>query len=107
MEQYNTAKQQLKESLQERDKLQKQLDSIQQDIYDKETNYLANTDDLGNTTNNNNNSVNNYYGNIVKGFEHFSRTGHGSNNELNFNDLDRIFSLSSSTYSQQLSNSNT
>ncbi|CCH62745.1 hypothetical protein TBLA_0I00860 [Henningerozyma blattae CBS 6284] len=109
---YEQLKKSLRQSLTMKKQLQDDLDRLQQQIYDSETLYLNNS-----TSNTSTNGIShNYYGNIVKGFEHFTKShGHGhhgsnanGNNangvDLAFNDNDRIFSLSSASYVKQLEN---
>lgn len=77
------------------------FDNLQQEIYDKETEYFSH--------NGNNNhsghggahgSKSHYSGNIIKGFDTFSKSHH-SHADSAFNNNDRIFSLSSATYVKQ------
>lgn len=83
---YNKMRKQLKESITKRNALEEEVTKLEEDIYDKETQYLE--DGVIN-------------GNIVKGFQNFSKTSSSSTSrarKIQFSDEDRIFSLSSSTY---------
>ncbi|VEU20248.1 DEKNAAC101135 [Brettanomyces naardenensis] len=87
---YDALKKKLKESIAKRNNLDDELTKIEENIFSKETQYLAD----GTT-----------HGNIIKGFENFSKTNSSSSTrvkKIQFTDEDRIFSLSSSTYVTQL-----
>ncbi|AET39680.1 Eaf6p Ecym_4658 [Eremothecium cymbalariae DBVPG len=83
---YEELKQRLKQALQDKKKQEQEWDQIQQDIFDKETEYLS-----GNASSK--------YGTIVKGFDGFSK--HTSQDNHHFQDQDRIFSLSSALFVKQ------
>ncbi|SCW00125.1 LAFE_0B10000g1_1 [Lachancea fermentati] len=83
---YDHLKEQLKKALDEKKEQEQEWDSIQQEIFDKETDYLS-----GNSSS--------QYGTIVKGFDGFGKHTHDSSNA--FSDKDRIFSLSSALFVKQ------
>jgi len=86
---YIVMKKKLKELLNKRNALEDDVTKLEEDIYEKETQYLADG------------SVR---GNIVRGFRNFSKTSSSSSRvrKIPFTDEDRIFSLSSSTYVMHL-----
>ncbi|SCU97118.1 LAMI_0F08944g1_1 [Lachancea mirantina] len=84
---YNKLKLELKAAIEERKEQEKEWDRLQQEIFDKETEYLG-----GNSSS--------YHGTIIKGFDGFGKHTHESSQ--NFSDKDRIFSLSSSLFVKQL-----
>ncbi|SCU89306.1 LAME_0E02916g1_1 [Lachancea meyersii CBS 8951] len=83
---YEKLKRELSEALEERQKQEKRLDQLQQEIFDKETEYLQ-----GNSSS--------QLGNIVKGFDGFGKHSHDTPSA--FTDKDRIFSLSSALFVKQ------
>lgn len=85
-QQYEQLKQELKRLIEDRKKQEDRLDQLQQEIYDKETEYF----DLGSANSKS-------YHNILRGFDGMSRNVGNSNN----NTGDRIFSLSSASYMKQ------
>lgn len=111
LEEYKKLKEQLKQSLQEKRILEDQYDKIQQEIYDKETEYFTSSTYMtSSTTTTVSGQVSTkplqIPGNIVKGFDGFTKPLHHANN--NHHDLnqimdndDRIFSLSSVNYIKQ------
>ncbi|CCE61820.1 hypothetical protein TPHA_0B01470 [Tetrapisispora phaffii CBS 4417] len=98
---YEKLKQDLKKSLKKRNALEDEFDKLNQEIYEKETEYLSNsTTGVTSYQSHGNQVKTHYWGNIVKGFEGFSKPhGHDSNNA--FTKEDRIFSLSSIQYTKQ------
>lgn len=89
---YETLKKKLRESVTRRNQLEDEIAKKEEEIYSKETQYLADGT---------------MHGNIIKGFENFSKTGSSSSSSsrskrIQFGDEDRIFSLSSSTYVMHL-----
>ncbi|CAI4606216.1 CRB_1a_G0032280.mRNA.1.CDS.1 [Saccharomyces cerevisiae] len=98
---YEALKAELKKSLQDRREREDTFDNLQQEIYDKETEYFSH-----NSNNNHSGhggahgSKSHYSGNIIKGFDTFSKSHH-SHADSAFNNNDRIFSLSSATYVKQ------
>lgn len=89
IDKYTEVKNQLTEQILKKQELTAKLTAIEDSIYEKETDYF-------------NEST---YGNIVKGFENFSKTsgGGGSNKRrYQYTDDDHIFSLSSVNYIKSL-----
>ncbi|CEP62811.1 Eaf6p LALA0_S06e04390g [Lachancea lanzarotensis] len=84
--QYDKLKTELSEALEQRQKQERRLQQLQQEIFDKETEYLQ-----GNSSS--------QLGNIVKGFDAFGKHSHETPNA--FTDKDRIFSLSSALFVKQ------
>lgn len=86
---YKKLKEQLKQALQQRRQQEQEWDRLQQEIFDKETEYLS-----GNSSS--------QLGNIVSGFDGFAKH-HGNHHDNNgsFSDHDRIFSLSSALFVKQ------
>ncbi|SCV01634.1 LANO_0F12750g1_1 [Lachancea nothofagi CBS 11611] len=83
---YEKLKQELSDALEQRQKQERNLDQIQQEIFDKETEYLQ-----GNSSS--------QLGTIVKGFDAFGKHSHETPSA--FTDKDRIFSLSSALFVKQ------
>lgn len=84
---YEKLKKQLHQQIINKRNLDKELTQLEEDIFNKETQYF------GNST----------YGNIIKGFDNFTKGSSSSNRKkIQFSDDDRIFSLSSSTYVRHL-----
>lgn len=99
---YSKLKDDLKKSLQEQRELEDEFDRLQQEIYDKETEYFA-----GKTTTNvaMGFGKTSYGGNIIKGFDAFNKSHHGHGHDSNSNHFtndDRLFSLSSAVFVKQL-----
>lgn len=88
LEQYEELKQKLKEALQERKIQEENWDKIQQEIFDKETEYWTDTQSSK-------------FGNIIKGFESFGKTNN-INNAPPIDNENRIFSLSSALFVRQI-----
>ncbi|KAL3230194.1 Chromatin modification-related protein EAF6 [Nakaseomyces bracarensis] len=88
-QQYRELKQELKQLIEDRKVQEDRLDQLQQEIYDKETEYF----DLGGATSKS-------YHNILRGFDGMNRNSGNSNNGSG----DRIFSLSSASYVKQEQN---
>lgn len=97
IEQYNAIKGKLTQQILHKQDLSAKLASLEDDIYNMECDYFADS----------------AYGNIVKGFEAFSKTGsaglaglnsgQGSNKRrFQYSQDDHIFSLSSASYSKTL-----
>lgn len=86
-DEYQSVKQELKALLADRKELEDKLDKLQQDIYDKESEYFD--VDGGSKS----------YHNILRGFDGMSRT---QSNNSNMTNNDRIFSLSSASYVKQV-----
>lgn len=86
---YIAMKKKLKELLNKRNALEDDVTKLEEDIYEKETKYLADGA---------------VRGNVVRGFRNFSKTSSSSSRvrKIPFTDEDRIFSLSSSTYVMHL-----
>lgn len=86
---YIVMKKKLKELLNKRNALEDDVTKLEEDIYEKETKYLADGA---------------VRGNVVRGFRNFSKTSSSSSRvrKIPFTDEDRIFSLSSSTYVMHL-----
>ncbi|SCU97513.1 LADA_0H06678g1_1 [Lachancea dasiensis] len=83
---YDKLKQELMDALDQRQKQERRWDQLQQEIFDKETEYLQ-----GNSSS--------QLGTIVKGFDGFGKHSHEAPGA--FTDKDRIFSLSSALYVKQ------
>ncbi|KOG98663.1 Eaf6p [Saccharomyces eubayanus] len=104
LKQYEALKAELKKSLQDRKQQEDAFDSLQQEIYDKETEYFSH-----NSNNNHSGhggtqtSKAHYSGNVIKGFDTFSKSHH-SHADSAFSNNDRIFSLSSASYVKQQHN---
>ncbi|ODV63857.1 Eaf6p, partial [Ascoidea rubescens DSM 1968] len=84
---YEKCRKELHESILKKRTIDKKLTDLEDDIFDKETIYLSD----------------NLSGNLIKGFENFTRTTHHHSNSTRFKknqftDDDRIFSLSSAVY---------
>lgn len=125
LKEYEELKQTLKAALKERKQYQDDITSLEQQIYDKETEYFSNVSpETGHLISN---SAHTIQGNIIKGFDGFSKTSHhqsshgGSSNTNNGHsssgngatvvidplntglpNKDRIFSLSDSDFVNQL-----
>ncbi|ANZ73319.1 BA75_00990T0 [Komagataella pastoris] len=89
---YEKLKKELHQKVLKKKQMDDELTAIEEDIFNMETAYLTN---------------NSSYGNIIKGFENFTKSSHSNNNpaarkRYQFTDNDRIFSLSSSTYVRHL-----
>ncbi|CCK69904.1 Eaf6p KNAG_0D01520 [Huiozyma naganishii CBS 8797] len=106
LKQYEQLKSDLSEALKQRRQYEDELDALQQEIYDKETEYFTSTTYISSLT-----SKPLYIpGNIIKGFEGFSKAQHhsgGSNSAANdyhggIPNEDRIFSLSSAAFQPKL-----
>lgn len=84
IEQYTALKDQLTQQILKKQELDAKLGKLEDSIYDKENEYF-------------NESV---YGNIVKGFQNFTKTNTGGMNKrrISYTDDDHIFSLSSVNY---------
>lgn len=96
MDAYEELKKGLKESLQQQRELEDEFDRLQQEIYDKETEYLSNKNNNVTVTG----SRTTYGGNIIKGFDGFHKTHHGDA-QNHFHNDDRLFSLSSAIFVKQ------
>lgn len=85
---YNKLKDDLIKKIIEKNELLNKLSELENSIYEKEYNYFNDS----------------YYGNIIKGFDNFSKTSNSSNNKkkLPFYDQDHIFSLSSYNFIKTL-----
>ncbi|KAH3900757.1 uncharacterized protein SCODWIG_02703 [Saccharomycodes ludwigii] len=99
---YELLKNKIKSNLKEKQRLEIELEKLNQLIFDKETQYFKPT------------SILNQYGNIIKGFDNFSKHHHssgsgvgsasssnaanGNHNNNVIDDNDRIFSLSNGIY---------
>ncbi|GMM38659.1 Eaf6 protein [Saccharomycopsis crataegensis] len=99
---YEKLKKKLHQSILDKKNIDKELTQIEEDIYGKETLYLTNT-------------YHHSYGNIIKGFDNFLKTGGqsaghhsglSSRRRTSFTDDDRIFSLSSAVYVKHLQRKN-
>lgn len=106
LKEYEQLKSQLKGALDERKQYEDELNKLRQEIYDKETEYFSNVTADGSPKGSSNLS-----GNIIKGFEGFSKSSHHQNmHGTNINDplniglpnKDRIFSLSDADFVKQL-----
>lgn len=88
LKEYEKLKKQLQQAILKKKSLDKQITQIEEDIFQKETTYLSES----------NNS------NIVRGFESLSKLNASNINKkkLVFTDDDRIFSLSSHTFVRHL-----
>lgn len=88
LDNYNKLKDDLVKKIIEKNDLSNKLSELEDAIYDKEYNYFQES----------------YYGNIVKGFDNFSKTSNSSNfkKKLPFGEGDHIFSLSSYNYVKSL-----
>lgn len=89
---YEKLKKQLHQQIINKRNLDKELTTLEEDIFNKETTYFENST----------------YGNIIKGFENFTKNSSSSSNrkKVSYTDDDRIFSLSSSTYVRHLKKMN-
>lgn len=94
---YEELKNGLKQSLQQQRELEDEFDRLQQEIYDKETEYLSNKSHNVTVAG----SRVSYGGNIIKGFDGFHKTHHGGDQQHNFHNDDRLFSLSSAIFVKQ------
>lgn len=94
---YEELKSGLKQSLQQQRELEDEFDRLQQEIYDKETEYLSNKSSSVTVAG----SRNTYGGNIIKGFDGFYKTHHGHDAQNHFQNDDRLFSLSSAIFVKQ------
>lgn len=95
LKEYEKLKKQLQQAILKKKTLDKQITQIEEDIFQKETTYLSES----------NNS------NIVRGFESLNKLNAAANNNVNkkklvFTDDDRIFSLSSHTFVRHLQKKN-
>lgn len=95
LKQYEELKSELKKALNDKKKHEDEYDKLTQEIYDKETEYFSNI-----------NSNKHPHGNIIKGFDgfskaHHSHSSHGDNNAHLMNH-DRIFSLTSVNFGKQI-----
>ncbi|CAI4043941.1 hypothetical protein SKDZ_10G2790 [Saccharomyces kudriavzevii ZP591] len=101
LKKYEALKAELKKSLQDRKQQEDAFDSLQQEIYDKETEYFSyNSNNNHSGHSGTHGSKSHYSGNIIKGFDTFSKSHH-SYADSAFNNNDRIFSLSSASYVRQ------
>lgn len=100
-EQYDAIKKELQETLAKQKQYEQDLSKLEQEIYDKETQYFnSNTYITTQST-----KPLHIPGNIIKGFDGFNRSQHYSNDHKdNLNANDRIFSLSSANYIKQIEN---
>ena len=84
---YGKLKDDLVKDILKKQELEKKLQELEDSIYEKENDYF-------------NESV---YGNIIKGFENFSKASGSTNKKrLQYTDYDHIFSMSSTNYIKQL-----
>lgn len=84
---YGKLKDDLVKDILKKQELEKKLQELEDSIYEKENDYF-------------NESV---YGNIIKGFENFSKaSGSTHKKRLQYTDDDHIFSMSSTNYIKQL-----
>lgn len=95
---YEKLKEELKKSLQEQKELEDEFDRLQQEIYDKETEYFGGKSSgvsmgFGKPS---------CAGNIIKGFDAFNKSHHGHESSSHFTNDDRLFSLSSAVFIKQL-----
>lgn len=96
LKEYEKLKKQLQQAILKKKTLDKQITQIEEDIFQKETTYLSES----------NNS------NIVRGFENLNKLNAAANSnsvnkkKLVFTDDDRIFSLSSHTFVRHLQKKN-
>lgn len=114
LEEYKKLKQELKQELQKKRILEDEFDKLQQEIYDKETEYftsstyMTSSNILSFTSSTTGTSSKPLLipGNIIKGFDGFNKPLHHAHHDYNqvMNNDDRIFSLSSATYIKQVSN---
>lgn len=115
LEEYKKLKQELKQELQKKRILEDEFDKLQQEIYDKETEYFTSSTYMispsilsSSTTSTINTSSKPLLipGNIIKGFDGFNKPLHHAHHDYNqvMNNDDRIFSLSSASYIKQTSN---
>ncbi|KAH3668191.1 hypothetical protein OGAPHI_001945 [Ogataea philodendri] len=88
---YDRLKKKLKDALNRKKEIDRQVTRLEEDIFNKETAYL---------------SEGAQHGNIIKGFENFTKTTTSTSSsrgkKIQFTDEDRIFSLSSATYVRHL-----
>ncbi|GCE96989.1 chromatin modification- protein eaf6 [Zygosaccharomyces mellis] len=100
---YEELKSELKRSLAAKGKLEDEFERLEQEIYEKETEYFSNNNTASNTGIAGNRFS--YGGNIIKGFDGFNKSHHHSagqdSHHRGFNDDDRIFSLSSAIFVKQ------
>lgn len=111
LEEYKKLKEQLKQELQKKRTLEDEFDKIQQEIYDKETEYFTSSTYMtSSTTTTASGAVSTkplqIPGNIIKGFDGFTKPLHHASHDYNqsMDNNDRIFSLSSASYIKQTSN---
>lgn len=88
IEKYTALKNQLTQQILKKQELDSKLSKLEDSIYDKENEYF-------------NESI---YGNIVKGFQNFTKTNTSGSNKrrITYTDSDHIFSLSSVNYIKTL-----
>lgn len=98
---YEKLKDELKQSLQEQRELEDEFDRLQQEIYDKETEYFGGKNTASISMGFGKASCG---GNIIKGFDAFNKSHHGHGHDSNghFTNDDRLFSLSSALFVKQL-----
>lgn len=82
MKEYNEVKQQLVKEINKKAELQEKLQKLEDEIYHKENEYFAES----------------IYGNIIKGFENFSKNSNQNKRKITYNEDDHIFSLSSQAF---------
>lgn len=110
LEEYKKLKEQLKQELQKKRVLEDEFDKIQQEIYDKETEYFTSSTYMtSSTTTTASGAVSTkplqIPGNIIKGFDGFTKPLHHAHHDYSqvMDNQDRIFSLSSASYIKQTS----
>lgn len=88
-DQYNTVKNKLTQQILRKQELDSKLSKLEDSIYEKENEYFAEST----------------YGNIVKGFDNFTKTNTGGSNKkrITYTDEDHIFSLSSANFVKSFS----
>lgn len=101
---YESLKSELKKSLAAKNKLEDEFERLEQEIYEKETEYFGGNNGSNATGIASNKSS--YGGNIIKGFDGFNKSHHHSSshdpqNRGGFSNDDRIFSLSSAIFAKQ------
>lgn len=103
LKEYEKLKTDLKKSLAEKNRLEDEFERLEEEIYEKETEYFAGNNLTSNTGIAGNKSS--YGGNIIKGFDGFNKSHHHSSahdaHSRGFSNEDRIFSLSSAVFVKQ------
>ncbi|SMN21318.1 similar to Saccharomyces cerevisiae YJR082C EAF6 Subunit of the NuA4 acetyltransferase complex that acetylates histone H4 and NuA3 acetyltransferase complex that acetylates histone H3 [Maudiozyma saulgeensis] len=94
LKEYEQLKQKLKSALKDRKQYQDDIVSLEQQIYDKETEYFSNVSpETGHQLSN---SLLTTQGNIIKGFDGFSKTSHHQTSHSSSSNINNIYNSSNS-----------